>query len=74
MRLRFHFEYRQANEERPACDSLGSGVYSGAYSKDGEIKPPRAVSDPNPEYSEEARKIKYQGFVTLRTTVAGMKS
>ena len=74
MRLRFHFEYRQANEERPACDSLGSGGHSGAYSKDGEIKPPRAVSDPNPEYSEEARKIKYQGFVTLRTTVAGMKS
>ncbi len=69
LRLRFHFAYSHTSSDRPACDRMASGVYSGPYSVGGEIKPPRAVSDPDPEYSEEARTIKYQGIATLRVTV-----
>jgi TonB family protein len=65
VQLRFHFGHNQTSADRPACDSLASGVYRvGA-----EVKAPSAVNDPVPEFSEEARTAKYQGSATLRVTV-----
>jgi TonB family protein len=66
LRLRFHFGYNQPSTDRPTCDRLGSGVYSVG----GGVRAPHAVNAPDPEYSEEARKTKYQGMVMLRTTVS----
>jgi TonB family protein len=43
----------------------GGGVGGGAYRVGGGVSAPRAVYDPDPEYSEEARKAKYQGVVVL---------
>jgi TonB family protein len=63
--LRFHFIYRQATADRPACDRLGSGVYR----VDTQVKVPRALSDPQPGYTEEARIARYQGALTLRVTL-----
>jgi TonB family protein len=65
LRLRFHFGYNQATADRPTCNRLGPDVYFVGR----EIKAPHAVNSPDPEYSEEARKTKYQGSATLRTTV-----
>ncbi len=33
------------------------------------VSPPKAIFSPNPEYSEEARRAKYQGTVALRMVV-----
>jgi TonB family protein len=43
----------------------GGGIGGGAYRVGGGVSAPRAVYAPDPEYSEEARKAKYQGTVTL---------
>ena len=37
----------------------------GAYRVGGGVSAPRAIYSPDPEYSEEARKAKYQGDVIL---------
>jgi TonB family protein len=44
-----------------------TGVYSGPFS--GKVTAPRPTYAPDPEYSEEARKIKQQGTVTLWVVV-----
>lgn len=43
----------------------GGGIGGGAYRIGGGVSAPRAIYSPDPEYSEEARKAKYQGTVVL---------
>ena len=43
----------------------GGGFGGGAYRVGGGVSAPRAIYDPDPEYSEEARKAKHQGTVLL---------
>jgi TonB family protein len=41
----------------------------GAYRVGGGVSAPRPIYDPDPEYSEEARKAKFQGSVMLDVVV-----
>jgi len=43
----------------------GGGIGGGAYRVGGGVSAPRALYAPDPEYSEEARKAKWQGTVVL---------
>jgi TonB family protein len=43
----------------------GGGIGGGAYHVGGGVSAPRVIYDPDPEFSEEARKAKYQGVVVL---------
>jgi periplasmic protein TonB len=43
----------------------GGGIGGGVFRVGGGVTAPRAIYDPDPEYSEEARKAKYQGSVLL---------
>ena len=43
----------------------GGGFGGGVFRVGGSVSAPRAISTPDPEYSEEARKAKYQGTVVL---------
>jgi protein TonB len=43
----------------------GGGIGGGLYRVGGGVSAPRATYAPDPEYSEEARKAKYQGTVVL---------
>src|SRR5438094_628072 len=43
-------------------DNMGGG---GVYRVGGGVSPPRVLYNPDPEYTEEARKAKYQGVVVL---------
>ena len=43
----------------------GGGIGGGIYKVGGGVSAPRAIYQPDPEYSEEARKAKYQGTVVL---------
>ncbi len=43
----------------------GGGIGGGIYRVGGGVSAPRALYAPDPEYSEEARKAKYQGTVVL---------
>jgi len=43
----------------------GGGMGGGYYHVGGGVSPPRAIFSPDPEYSEEARKAKYQGTVVV---------
>lgn len=47
----------------------GGGCCSGIYIPGHGISPPRALYDPEPDYSEEARKVKLQGSVVLSLVV-----
>lgn len=48
----------------------GGGVGGGIYrAGSGGVSSPRAISTPDPEYSEEARKAKVQGVVTLYAVI-----
>jgi periplasmic protein TonB len=47
----------------------GGGIGGGLYKVGGGVTAPRAVYAPDPEYSEEARKAKYQGTVVLYVIV-----
>ena len=47
----------------------GGGIGGGAYRVGGGVSAPRAIYDPDPEYSEEARKAKYQGTVLVKVIV-----
>src|SRR5215468_1218117 len=48
---------------------IGGGVGGGIYHVGGSVSTPRAVFDPEPEYSEEARKAKFQGSVILSAII-----
>lgn len=43
----------------------GGGIGGGVYRVGGGVSAPRAIYTPDPEFSEEARKAKYQGVVVL---------
>ncbi len=43
----------------------GGGIGGGAFRVGGGVSAPRALDTPDPEYSEEARKAKYQGTCVL---------
>ncbi len=43
----------------------GGGIGGGAFRVGNGVSAPRALETPDPEYSEEARKAKYQGTVVL---------
>jgi len=47
----------------------GPGVGPGIYHVGNGVSPPRAIYTPEPEFSEEARKAKYQGVVVLNIVV-----
>jgi periplasmic protein TonB len=47
----------------------GGGIGGGAYRVGGGVSAPNALFTPDPEYSEEARKAKYQGVVVLWVVV-----
>lgn len=47
----------------------GGGYGGGAYRVGGGVSAPRALFQPDPEYSEEARKAKWQGTVVLWVVV-----
>jgi protein TonB len=47
----------------------GGGIGGGLYRVGGGVSAPRALFAPDPEYSEEARKAKYQGTVVLWVVV-----
>jgi protein TonB len=47
----------------------GGGIGGGAYRVGGGVSAPRVLYQPDPEYSEEARKAKYQGVVVLWVVV-----
>jgi protein TonB len=48
----------------------GGGIGGGPYRVGGGVSAPRILFAPDPEYSEEARKAKYQGTVVLWVVVA----
>jgi protein TonB len=47
----------------------GGGIGGGAYRVGGGVSAPRALYSPEPEYSDEARKVKHQGTVVLFVVV-----
>jgi TonB family protein len=48
----------------------GMGIGGGTYRPGRGVTPPRPIFSPDPEFSEEARKAKYQGTCTLMIVVA----
>jgi TonB family protein len=73
LRLRYHFGYDQpANPEAPMCNGPNMGAHAADYvvRKVGNgVAPPRPTSSPDPEYSDMARRMKYQSRVRLAGTV-----
>jgi protein TonB len=47
----------------------GGGIGGGVYRVGGGVSAPRAIFSPDPQYSEEARKARYQGMVVLWVVV-----
>ena len=47
----------------------GGGIGGGAYHVGGSVLAPRALSTPDPEYTEQAREAKLQGMCVLRVIV-----
>jgi TonB family protein len=47
----------------------GGGTGGGVFHIGGGVLPPKVIYDPEPEYSEEARKAKYQGTCVVSFTV-----
>jgi periplasmic protein TonB len=50
-------------------EGRGGGIGGGVYRVGGGVSAPRPVYDPDPEYSEEARKAKFQGTVLLSAII-----
>lgn len=48
----------------------GMGIGGGTYRPGHGVSPPRPIYSPEPEFSEEARKAKYQGLCTLMIVVS----
>jgi protein TonB len=47
----------------------GGGIGGGIYHVGGGVSAPQVIDSPDPEFSEEARKAKYQGTVVVRCVV-----
>lgn len=73
LRVRYHFGYDQpASPEAPLCNGPNWGAHSNALllQKVGNgVAAPRATSAPDPEYSDTARRTRYQSRVRLAGTV-----
>ena len=73
LRLRYHFGYdKPMSPEAPLCNgpNLGAHAADSVVHKVGNgVAPPHATFSPDPEYSEMARKMKYQSRVRLAGTV-----
>jgi len=64
--FRLHFIHDLSSPpEHPACGSVSLASFRKAG---GSVTPPRVTFQPNPDYSEEARKSKYQGSLQLGVT------
>ena len=64
--LRYTFGYnQQPSEDRPVCGRRQGSVFRAGAG----VQAPRALYQPDPEYSEEARRGKYQGVVLMGGTV-----
>jgi len=50
-------------------EGYGGGIGGGVYRVGGGVSAPRPIYDPDPEYSEEARKAKFQGIVLLTAVI-----
>jgi TonB family protein len=50
-------------------EGYGGGIGGGIYRVGGGVSAPRPIYDPDPEYSEEARKAKFQGTVLLTAVI-----
>ena len=50
-------------------EGYGGGIGGGVYRVGGGVSAPRPIYDPDPEYSEEARKAKFQGTVLLTAVI-----
>lgn len=50
-------------------EGYGGGIGGGVYRVGGGVSAPRAIYDPDPEYSEQARKSKFQGTVLLSAVI-----
>jgi protein TonB len=50
-------------------EGFGGGIGGGIYRVGGGVSAPRPIYDPDPEYSEEARKAKFQGTVLLSAVI-----
>lgn len=50
-------------------DGSGGGIGGGPYTIGRGVTAPHAIYDPEPEYSEEARKAKYQGIAVLQVVI-----
>ena len=60
------FEGANVKSDAPvAADNNQGGFGGGAFHVGNGVSAPRALETPDPEYSEEARKAKYQGVVVL---------
>ena len=71
--LRYHFGYDQPlSPEAPLCNgpNLGAHAADAVLHKVGNgVAPPHPISSTDPEYSEMARKMKYQSRVRIAGTV-----
>ena len=64
--LRYRFGYNQEpSDDRPLCGQPRGGVYAIGEG----VAAPHPVYQPDPAYSEEGRRGKYQGLVLIRGTV-----
>ncbi len=50
-------------------EGYGGGIGGGVFRVGGGVSAPRPIYDPDPEYSEEARKAKFQGTVMLSVII-----
>jgi len=67
LKLRFHFNYNLPQADgRPACGPPPAGTFR----VNSEVTAPRMQSSPDAEFSESARRDKYQGEAELSLTVA----
>ncbi|MBI2683428.1 MAG: energy transducer TonB, partial [Acidobacteriales bacterium] len=48
---------------------IGGGIGGGVFRVGGGVSAPVAVYSPEPDYSEEARKMKHQGVVVLQAII-----
>jgi len=69
-----YFGYNQpSSAEAPFCEGPNWGAHpvegSAVYRVGNGVKAPHATYSPDPEYSEEARRAKYQSEVTVAGTV-----